>query len=103
MYYVYVLFSQKDKSLYYGYTNDLKRRFNQHSKGLVNATMSRRSLVLIYYEAYLVKEDAINREKNIKKGSGRKRLKEKIAITLKNLNYGGVAYVPAEITGYRGD
>lgn len=53
MYYVYVLLSLKDGKWYTGYTNDLKRRFKEHNKGLVFATTKRRPFVLIYYEACL--------------------------------------------------
>lgn len=33
-YYVYVLESLKDGNRYFGFTSDLKRRVNEHSKGL---------------------------------------------------------------------
>ncbi|PIR43835.1 hypothetical protein COV24_00725, partial [candidate division WWE3 bacterium CG10_big_fil_rev_8_21_14_0_10_32_10] len=32
-FYTYVLFSFKDKKLYIGYTNNLKRRLKEHSQG----------------------------------------------------------------------
>jgi len=37
-YYIYVLKSNKDKKFYTGYTNNLKLRFEQHQKGLVEST-----------------------------------------------------------------
>jgi len=33
MYYVYVLYSERDKGLYTGYTGDLRRRIDEHNKG----------------------------------------------------------------------
>ena len=33
MWYVYVIQSKKDNSLYTGFTNDLKRRFGEHNAG----------------------------------------------------------------------
>ena len=51
MYYVYVLLSEKDGNWYTGYTDDLKRRFEEHNKGLVYASRKRRPFKLIYYEA----------------------------------------------------
>ena len=51
MYYTYVLLSTKDKEFYTGYTKDLKLRFEQHNKGLVDSTKARRPFKLIYYEA----------------------------------------------------
>lgn len=69
MYYVYVLKSQKDTFCYIGSTTDLRRRFKEHTDGEVPSTKPRRSLVLIYYEAYLTLEDARTREYRLKKKS----------------------------------
>jgi putative endonuclease len=66
MFYLYVLKSKKDNQCYIGSTNDLKRRFTEHSKGLVQSTKSRRPLELIYYEAYRAEKDARHREQNLK-------------------------------------
>lgn len=62
MFYVYVLFSEKDKKLYTGFSPDLKSRFEAHTNGFVKATKFRRPLKLIYYEAYLTELDARRRE-----------------------------------------
>jgi putative endonuclease len=67
MFYVYIIKSQKDKSLYIGSTNDLKRRFEEHNNGKSNYTRSKRPFELIYYEAFKSKTDAISRERNLKK------------------------------------
>jgi len=79
MYYVYVLQSSKDKENYTGYTKNLKLRFEQHIKGLVDSTKNRRPLKLIYYEACLSQQDATKREKYLKTFYGKlylhKRLK----------------------------
>lgn len=32
MYYVYILYSEEDKLLYTGFTDDLKSRYNSHSR-----------------------------------------------------------------------
>ena len=66
MFYVYILKSLKDDNLYIGYTNDLKRRFLEHNNGLSSSTKSRVPFVLIYYESYLSKEDAMKRECGLK-------------------------------------
>ncbi len=78
MYYTYVLQSQKDKQFYTGFTEDLKLRFEQHSKGLVESTKDRTPLKLVYYEACLDKSDAIKREKNLKSYQGRMFLKRRL-------------------------
>ena len=78
MYYTYVLKSLKDGKLYVGWTVDLKERTRKHKEGLVVATKNRRPLSLVYYEACLDKKKAINREKQLKTGFGRKYLKNRI-------------------------
>jgi len=79
MFYTYVLQSKKDMHFYVGFTKDLKLRFEQHKKGLVEATVNRRPLKLVYYEACLEQSDAVRREKYLKTYLGklflRKRLK----------------------------
>ena len=79
MYYVYLIESQNDKSWYIGYSSDLKRRINDHQKGYGSRTTSLKSnWKLIYYEAYIEKQDAIGREKFLKSGSGRKYLNKQL-------------------------
>ena len=79
MYYTYVLQSIKDSNFYVGFAKDLKLRFEQHEKGLVESTRDRRPLKLIYYEACVDKYDATKREKYFKSYHGKmfltKRLK----------------------------
>ena len=57
MYYVYVI-KQTTGNLYIGYTTDLQRRMKEHQAKLSD---------LIYYEAYKVKQDATQRECQLKK------------------------------------
>lgn len=79
MYYVYLLESNKNKNWYIGYTGDLKKRLQNHLSGNGGQTTSRKKdWKLIYYEAYLNKEDAIGREKFLKSGSGYKFLKKQL-------------------------
>jgi len=70
-YYVY-LRSQKDKSFYIGYTSDLVKRFKQHNSGESKATRPFRPYTLIFYEAFLYRIDAKNREVYLKSGYGRR-------------------------------
>lgn len=78
MYYTYVLKSIKDGKLYVGWTDNLKLRIKRHNQGGVNATKNRRPLKLIYYEACLLEDKAIEREKYFKTGFGRRFLKMRI-------------------------
>jgi len=70
-YYVYILQSEKDGEFYTGYTKDLKLRFEQHQKGLVESTKNRQPLKLIYSEACLNRQDATHREKYLKSYYGK--------------------------------
>lgn len=78
MFFVYVLYSFKDKKFYIGYTEDLEKRVSKHLLGEVDTTKSRLPLQLIYYEAYVNKKDAKEREKFLKGGSGHKYLNKQL-------------------------
>ncbi len=82
MYYVYVLFSYKDKYLYIGYSGNLKNRIKKHLNGGVSATKSRLPVSLIYYEAYKDKRDATKREYFLKSGRGRELIKELLQFSI---------------------
>ena len=66
MLYTYVLQSEKDNKFYVGFTKDLKRRVEQHNKGLAESTKNRIPFSLIYYEACLDQNYATKREKYLK-------------------------------------
>ncbi len=85
MFYTYVLLSENDKNFYIGFTKDLKKRFDEHQKGLVISTSHRRPLSLIYYEACLNEDDAIKREKYFKSGFGRRFLRNRIGTYLRDI------------------
>lgn len=74
-YCVYVLYSLKDKLLYIGYTTDLEKRFEAHSKGYSEATAPRRPFILIFCEYYLSMKDAKRREGYFKTTAGKKTVK----------------------------
>lgn len=78
MYYTYVLQSLKDCEFYTGYTNDLRKRFNEHNKGLTYSIKHRKPFKLIYYEACLNEKDAKQREKYLKTGRGKLFLRQRI-------------------------
>ena len=74
-YYVYLLQSKKNDSLYIGYTEDLRKRFVEHNRGLNFSTKPYIPWQLIHYEAYLNEQDAKRREKYLKTGQGNRLLK----------------------------
>jgi putative endonuclease len=66
-YYVYILASQKNGTLYIGVTNDVIRRVHEHREGLTEGFTKRHSVKrLVYVEAHDRAEQAIQREKNLK-------------------------------------
>ena len=78
MYYTYVLQSEKDNGFYIGFTKNLKLRFEQHNKGIVDSTKDRRPFSLIYYEACLDQSDATRREKYLKTYNGKRFLARRL-------------------------
>ena len=76
--YTYVLRSLKDQETYTGSTNDLRKRFKQHSDGLTSSTKGRRPLEMIYYEMCRNEDDARSRELFLKSGMGKRYLKNRL-------------------------
>ena len=74
MFYVYLLQSKKDFSIYIGLTSNLRKRFKEHNQGKTRSTKPKRPFVLIYYEAYRNKTDARKRELELKKKAQRKEI-----------------------------
>jgi len=67
MNYTYLL-ECADNTLYCGWTNDLEKRVKAHNSGLgAKYTKARRPVVLVYYEEFQTKEEAMRREFAIKK------------------------------------
>ena len=64
--------------MYMGYTNNLRRRLEEHNLGKSFATKPRRPLKLIYYEACLNQEDAKRREEYFKVTGGRRFLAKRL-------------------------
>ena len=67
-YYVYLLASRKDGSLYLGVTNDLIRRVFEHRSKTTRGFTSRYNITkLVWFEIYDDPISAITREKEVKK------------------------------------
>ncbi|HFC76656.1 MAG TPA: GIY-YIG nuclease family protein [Candidatus Moranbacteria bacterium] len=84
MFYVYILISKKDNKFYIGYTNDLKRRLTEHSQGKTKSIKYRCPFQLLCYEAYNHKAEAMKRELFLKSSDGKKDLRKRLTISLKN-------------------
>ena len=75
MYYIYIMKSLKDGSLYKGFTEDLKERLKIHNQGGDDYTSRKRPWKLVWYCAFNDKKKALAFEKYLKSGSGRAFLK----------------------------
>lgn len=70
MYFVYILESQVDKSLYVGSTQNVKERLMEHNEGKAKYSGSKRPFVLKWFCAFPDKKLALKFERYLKHGSG---------------------------------
>jgi len=77
-FYTYVLLCA-DGDWYIGSTDDIKRRMREHENGKVTATICRRPLDLVYFEACRSLTAAREREQQLKTGFGRGYLSRRLA------------------------
>ena len=67
-YYVYILASRIGGTLYVGVTNDLIRRVHEHKSKLIESFTEKYDVArLVYFEQFDDPENAIKREKRLKK------------------------------------
>ncbi|KOR36019.1 MULTISPECIES: GIY-YIG nuclease family protein [Planktothricoides] len=67
-YFIYILASKYNGTLYIGVTNDLLKRVYEHKNNFVDGFTKQYGVHrLVYYEVFNSIESAINREKQIKK------------------------------------
>lgn len=75
-YYVYIMTNKTNSVLYTGVTNDLVRRVYEHKNKLVEGFTKKYNIdKLVFYEVYDDINTAIAREKQIKGGSRKKKLR----------------------------
>lgn len=68
IYFVYLLASKRNGTLYIGVTNNLARRVNEHKEKVVKGFTQRYDVsMLVYYEMHDDINEAIRREKQLKK------------------------------------
>jgi len=69
-YFIYIVTNKSRGTLYIGMTNNLLRRGYEHRKGLIDGFSKKYNLKrLVYFEVFNSVEDAIQREKRLKKWS----------------------------------
>lgn len=67
-YFLYIMASKKNGTLYIGVTNNLVRRVYEHKEGLIEGFTKKYNVKnLVYYEIYNEMYEAIKREKAMKK------------------------------------
>jgi putative endonuclease len=67
-YYVYIMASKKEGTLYIGVTNNLVRRVYEHKSGTIDGFSKKyKTDLLVYYEMFGDIYEAIIREKRLKK------------------------------------
>ena len=67
-YYVYILSNKVDTVLYIGVTNNIERRIKEHKSGLIPGfTQQYNCDKLVYFESYSDINQALDREKQLKK------------------------------------
>ncbi|WP_315783347.1 GIY-YIG nuclease family protein [Bradyrhizobium sp. SZCCHNPS1003] len=68
MYYVYILASSRHGTLYIGVTNSIHKRLQQHRDGQGSVFVKKYGdFRLVYIETYNIAEEAITREKQLKR------------------------------------
>jgi len=77
MYYTYILLLSNNQ-FYIGSTSNLKRRIDEHKR------KRKQTFKLIFYEAFVSKEDARRREKYFKTSKGKSSLRQILRNSLLN-------------------
>ena len=83
LYTVYILFSNRHRKIYIGYTSNLINRFHSHNElNRKDWTHNFRPWVVIYCEYFNNREEAKKREKQLKGAKGREWIWQKIETEL---------------------
>ncbi|MDA1316923.1 MAG: GIY-YIG nuclease family protein [bacterium] len=88
MYYVYLL-KLSNGDIYKGSTMNIQNRIKEHEVGKVRSTKHGLPVILIGYEAYQLKSDALRREKFLKTTEGLRLLRQQFRDII--MKTGGVA------------
>ena len=75
-FYVYILQSEKDHSLYFGQTSDLEARLKRHNAGLENYTRKKTPWKVLWHTAVNTRSEAVRFERKLKNMKSTKRVLE---------------------------
>ena len=68
LFYVYILASKRNGTLYIGFTDDLERRIREHKEKSVSGFTAKYNVTkLVYFEKFEYSYDAFERERRMKK------------------------------------
>ena len=87
--YVYLLRSMKDEKFYLGSTTNLKRRLDEHNKGLMVSTKNRRPFKLVYTESFVTAHLARLYESKLKRNPNMYQLFKRRALLCASMPNGG--------------
>jgi putative endonuclease len=65
-FFVYIIQSQVDQSLYIGQTGNLQDRLSRHNQGRSKYTKTRRPWEIVYFEEFTTRSQAVKREAELK-------------------------------------
>ncbi len=78
MFFVYVIVSEvKSTRFYVGFTIDVKRRLLEHNSGQTKSTKGYKPWKLFYTKEFDTRIEAREREKYLKSGIGKEKIKQK--------------------------
>jgi len=75
MYTIYAIYSKVDFRIYVGFTSDLKQKLKDHNAGRTKSTKGYVPWKIFYTEEAETRTEARKREKYLKGGSGKEKLK----------------------------
>ena len=78
MFYAYVIKSLNYDYYYKGHCEELEKRLLQHNLGATQSNKKYVPFMIVYFEEFAFREDAIKREKYFKSAAGRRYLKNKL-------------------------
>lgn len=78
MFYAYVIKSLKAEYFYKGHCENLEKRLKEHNSGMTVSIRNYIPFIVVYFEEYKTRQEAIEREKYFKSAAGRRFLKSKL-------------------------
>lgn len=68
MYYIYILASKRNGTIYIGATDDIERRVLEHKNKIFRGFTEKYNVtILVYFEKYETQDEAFTRERQMKK------------------------------------